>query len=126
MENYGTRSIMVQLLSEAHIGHALGSGFVQSIFSSPPRRPPLEYLPSASRRGADLKMLCIMSDPTETRILTASITRQWKTQADFTYWNLTEMERGENANGQKFGQVRDPSRRLNFQQDLPELQDQLF
>ena len=39
---------------------------------------------------------------------------------------LREMERGENANGQKFGQVRVPSRRLNFRQDLPELQDQLI
>jgi hypothetical protein len=39
---------------------------------------------------------------------------------------LHEMERRENANGQKFGQVRVPSRRLNFLQDLPELQDQLI
>jgi hypothetical protein len=36
------------------------------------------------------------------------------------------MERGENANGQKFVQVRQPSHRLIFQQDLPELQDQLI
>jgi hypothetical protein len=42
-----------------HIGHALGSGFVQSIFSPPPRRPRLECLTSVSRRGADLKILCI-------------------------------------------------------------------
>src|SRR6202022_3291149 len=41
-----------------HIGHALGSGFVQSIFSPPSRRPPPECLPSVSRRDADLKILC--------------------------------------------------------------------
>jgi hypothetical protein len=35
-----------------------GQRFVQSIFSSPPRRPPLECFPSVSRRGADLKILC--------------------------------------------------------------------
>ena len=39
---------------------------------------------------------------------------------------LREMERRENANGQKFGQVRDSSRRLHFQQDLRELQDHLI
>jgi hypothetical protein len=39
---------------------------------------------------------------------------------------LREMERGENANGQKPGQVRVFSRRLNFRQDLRELQDQLI
>ncbi len=43
-----------------HIGHALGGGFVQSIFRPPPRRPPFECLPSVSRRDAGLKMLCIM------------------------------------------------------------------
>src|SRR5438105_1514566 len=43
-----------------HIGHALGSGFVQSIFSPPSRRPPFECFPSVSRRDADLKILCIM------------------------------------------------------------------
>jgi hypothetical protein len=41
-----------------HIGHALGSGFVQSIFSPPPRRPPFECFPSDLRRDADLKILC--------------------------------------------------------------------
>jgi hypothetical protein len=41
-----------------HIGHALGSGFVQSIFSPPSRRPPFECFPSVSRRAADLKILC--------------------------------------------------------------------
>ena len=41
-----------------HIGHALGSGFVQSIFSSPPRRPPFKCFPSVSRRVAKLKILC--------------------------------------------------------------------
>ena len=44
-----------------HIGHALGSGFVQSIFSPPPRRPPFECFPSVSRRDAELKILCTMS-----------------------------------------------------------------
>src|ERR1700751_535716 len=39
---------------------------------------------------------------------------------------LREMERRENANGQKFGQVRDSSSRLHFQQDLSELQDHLI
>ena len=39
---------------------------------------------------------------------------------------LREMERRENANGQKFGQVRVSSRLLNFQQDVPDLQDQLI
>jgi hypothetical protein len=39
---------------------------------------------------------------------------------------LQEMERRENANGQQFGQIRDPARRLHFQQDLPELQDHLI
>jgi hypothetical protein len=43
-----------------HIGHALGSGFVQSIFSPPSRRPPFECFPSVSRRDADLKILCKM------------------------------------------------------------------
>ena len=43
-----------------HIGHALGSGFVQSIFSSPPRRSPFKCSQSVSRRDADLKILCIM------------------------------------------------------------------
>src|ERR1700724_2889669 len=43
-----------------HIGHALGSGFVQSIFSPPPRRPPFECFPSVSRRDAELKILCTM------------------------------------------------------------------
>ena len=43
-----------------HIGHALGGGFVQSIFSSPPRRPPFTCFPSVSRRVAELKILCIM------------------------------------------------------------------
>jgi hypothetical protein len=42
-----------------HIGHALGSGFVQSIFSPPSRRPPFRCFPSVSRRDADLKILCI-------------------------------------------------------------------
>src|SRR5260370_35737011 len=41
-----------------HIGHAVGSGFVQSIFSSPSRRLPFECFPSFSRRDADLKILC--------------------------------------------------------------------
>ena len=41
-----------------HIGHALASGFVQSIFSPPSRRPPVECFPSVSRRDADLKILC--------------------------------------------------------------------
>ena len=41
-----------------HIGHALASGFVQSIFSSPSRRLPFECFPSFSRRDADLKILC--------------------------------------------------------------------
>jgi hypothetical protein len=41
-----------------HIGHALGSGFVQSIFSPASRRRPFECFPSASRRDADLKILC--------------------------------------------------------------------
>src|SRR6202011_1016690 len=41
-----------------HIGHALASGFVQSIFSPPSRRPPFECFPSVSRRDADLKILC--------------------------------------------------------------------
>jgi hypothetical protein len=45
-----------------HIGHALGSGFVQSIFSPPPRRLPFECFPSVSRRDADLKILCIMGN----------------------------------------------------------------
>jgi hypothetical protein len=40
-----------------HIGHAVGSGFVQSIFSSPSRRLPFECFPSFSRRDADLKIL---------------------------------------------------------------------
>jgi hypothetical protein len=40
--------------------HALGSGFVQSIFSPPPRRSPFECLPSVSRRDAGLKLLCII------------------------------------------------------------------
>src|SRR5882762_483786 len=40
-----------------HIGHALGSVFVQSIFSPPSRRPPFECFPSVSRRDADLKIL---------------------------------------------------------------------
>ena len=39
---------------------------------------------------------------------------------------LHEMERRENVNGQKSGQVCVPSRRLNFLQDLPELQDHLI
>ena len=39
---------------------------------------------------------------------------------------LHEMERRENANGQKSDQVRVPSRRLYFLQDFPELQDQLI
>jgi hypothetical protein len=39
---------------------------------------------------------------------------------------LHEMERRENANGQKSGQVGVPSRRLNFLQDLRELQDHLI
>jgi hypothetical protein len=43
-----------------HIGHALGSGFVQSIFSPASRRRPFECFPSASRRDADLKILCII------------------------------------------------------------------
>ena len=43
-----------------HIGHALGGGFVQSIFSSPPRRSPFKCFPSVSRRDADLKILCII------------------------------------------------------------------
>src|SRR5271165_804301 len=42
------------------MGHALGGGFIRSIFSPPPRRPPFECLPSVSRRDADLKILCIM------------------------------------------------------------------
>jgi hypothetical protein len=41
-----------------HIGHALGSGFVQSIFSPPSRRPPFKCFPSVSRRDAELKILC--------------------------------------------------------------------
>src|SRR6266481_6232835 len=43
-----------------HIGHALGSGFVQSIFSPASRRRPFECFPSFSRRDADLKILCII------------------------------------------------------------------
>jgi hypothetical protein len=39
---------------------------------------------------------------------------------------LQEMERRENANGQQFGQICEPARRLHFQQDLPELQDHLI
>jgi hypothetical protein len=39
---------------------------------------------------------------------------------------LQEMERGENANGQKSGQVREPTRRLHFLQDLSQLQDHLI
>ena len=35
-----------------HIGHALGSGFVQSIFSPPSRQPPFRCFPSVSRRDA--------------------------------------------------------------------------
>ena len=42
-----------------HIGHALGSGFVQSIFSPPSRRPPFRCFPNVSRRDAGLKILCI-------------------------------------------------------------------
>src|SRR5208283_1991000 len=41
-----------------HIGHALGSGFVQSICSPPSRRPPFRCFPRVSRRDADLKILC--------------------------------------------------------------------
>jgi len=41
-------------------------------------------------------------------------------------FSLREMERGENANGQKLGHVREPSRPFHFQQDLPDLQDQLI
>src|SRR5208282_4118916 len=44
-----------------HIGHAVGGGFVQSIFSPPSRRPPFECFPNVSRRDADLKILCKMS-----------------------------------------------------------------
>jgi hypothetical protein len=43
-----------------HIGRALGGGFVQSIFSSPPRRSPFKCFPSVSRRVAELKILCII------------------------------------------------------------------
>jgi len=39
---------------------ALGSGFVQSIFSPPPRRPPFECFPSVSRCDAEVKILCIL------------------------------------------------------------------
>jgi hypothetical protein len=39
---------------------------------------------------------------------------------------LREMERCENANGQKFGQIRDPTRLLNVQQYLSDLQDHLI
>jgi hypothetical protein len=43
-----------------HIGHALPGGFVQSIFSPPPRRPLFKSIPSFSRRVAELKILCIV------------------------------------------------------------------
>ena len=42
------------------IGHALGNGLVQPIFSPPSRRSPLVCSPSFSRRDAGLKMLCVM------------------------------------------------------------------
>jgi hypothetical protein len=47
-----------------HIGHALGGGFVLSIFSPASRRTPFPCFPTVSRRDADLKH-CIegMSDP---------------------------------------------------------------
>jgi len=44
------------------IGHALGNGLDQPIFSPPSRRSPLVCSPSFSRRDAGLKMLCVMYD----------------------------------------------------------------
>src|SRR5271165_868985 len=41
---------------------------MQRIFSPPPRRPPFECFPSVSRRDAELKILCIMSDYGSCRI----------------------------------------------------------
>ena len=52
-----------------HIGHALGSGFVQSIFSSPSRRLPFECFPSFSRRDADLKILCTIPSSGLSRVI---------------------------------------------------------
>jgi hypothetical protein len=42
------------------IGHALGNGLVQPIFSPPSRRSPFVFSPSLSRRDAGLEMLCVM------------------------------------------------------------------
>jgi hypothetical protein len=66
-----------------HIGHALGSGFVQSIFSPASRRRPFECFPSASRRDADLKILCIMSSRIKCGVSGANVVRE-RTAGDFT------------------------------------------